>query len=621
MNPQKAAKNVLAANEGFNNLIESKMSSLDSNLSSLGYDLVVGLTQNSMNATMKRYLSTMDTPIPAAYYVYTDDSLTSVQLISYDQLMALTGGVDPFAIPDGTSSTTTDPSLKAAGQALFDAYFAFAFQATMGLPSTHAPDIITLQDGNSSQRVWYEMYFKSFQIVQQTDGRSSWTYSNQSQDPNNPWVYQWEVGLDLQSADFESLPTATQNSIKNLNSASMFSVQQLMLDLNSAPTYSAEQPVINTNFDASPLLQQYLSGYWDALRALGGAVFAQAIQPINSQPNPATPTLIPTDLDFIVSPYIPNSADGTLSPSQQNGLYCLNYLVMADGHAFPNTIAAPAWNWLSAAEDNSYDGVMAVRKGEFVNYLKQVLSPALADICIQPTVDMEAEGLKVHYHWNHQPANPMPTYQTVNNSSDPTHVLTVSYTSDQSEDKSNPGYDIIAVQGDTLIWSSVQSDVYISGKTITCTTLTTAYLDVGLAGVGGHDMSHTRGYMYATLNTTVFTLGVTTAGALQVAMTKSNQNLCQTTNSSGAYYSGDLNASFFAQFLTVGGMQDMVDSINSYYVNLMTNYMSNFNEDVCDLLNNLNAWVFPGAETFIYSNCQFSNALDLTTIIKYADVS
>ena len=403
----------------------------------------------------------------------------------------------------------------------------------------------------------------------------------------------------------------------------MFSVQQLLLDLNSAPVYMADQPDIDSIFASDPLMTDYINQYWDALRAGDAIVFSQAVQAEDSSPIAAEPTLVPNDLDFIVTAYTDDSADGDLTDVQKQGLWTLNYLVMAAPNNLPPTIVAPNWNWLSAAQDGQYDGVMAVRRGEFVNYLKDVIDSSLGDIAIQPTMDMQMDGLEVDYTWGHQKPNPEPAFSIKNNSGDPTHVLSSSYKSDTSEDSDNPGYDKEAIIGDTLVWSSENSDVFFSKNTIKIVTTACAFIDVGLFGLGifGNDMSHTKGYVYATTNTTVFTMTANTDGSLHVAKESTNEDLRQSSDSGAAYYDGDLNASFFAQVATLGDMQDMVDKMSKYYSDLMSDYMDDYTSDILNLLNNTNAWVFPGADTYQYAGIGFSNFQDLVSLVSYGDIS
>lgn len=610
------------------------MSSSDSNLNSIGYDMVVGLTQNSINSTMKKTINSIKGATETVCYVYTDGFLADVEQISYQELLDRTkssdfpDGVDPFSIPNGAKSSDPDPDTLAKGNALYQALFAFAFQAEMGMPEMlnddPVPDIILLQDQVSPQRVNYQMYFKSFQIVQLTIGINVWSFDNFHQMPGAPWIFGWEVNLNLEGSSFDDLPQATQDSIKNLDNSSMFSVQQLLLDLstpalspNNSTTVEIET-ILGSNSPAWNLLQtDFLNTYWASLQTTGNVVFSYAVQPTDSQPNTAQPSLIPSDLNFVVTPYLPTSEE-TLTETEQNGLYTLNYLIMANGNQMPSPVSSLPWNWLNKAEDHDNDGIVSIQKNDFVFYLKNLLNPTLSDICIQPTVDMKMEDYilgiptKVHYSWGSTTPSPMPQYSVVNQDGS-SHVLTCTY-------NSNKAYDDEPLIGDTTITSSVQVDVYLQGKTIKCITTVAVYLDVGLAGIGGHDISHTRGAIFAKKNTTTFTMSANVnTGALYVDMQVNLADLTQDTNKNDPYYDGDLNASWFAEMLTMGDIDDMISKIQNYYTDKMSTYLENYNADILNLLNNLNAWVFPGAGTFSYSNCAFSDFQDLTAMVSYVD--
>lgn len=615
------------------------MSTANSNLMSVGYDTVIGITQNALNDTMKKYLSKVENDLDPVCYVYTDDTLESVKTIAYQDLLTQTtsadlpNGADPFAIADGSSNTSTDAETVAIGNALFNALFAFGFKASMGLPTgitpRNMPDIINLQDGTEYQVVNYQMYFKTFQIVQQIGGRNNaWTYSNLQQADDSPWIFQWQVNLNLESADFDNLPQTTQNSIKNLDNSSAFSVQQLLLDM-STPALASTLPTIQGLDPSSPayekLTSEFINTYWEALQNNGGAVFYETVQPTNSQPVADKPSIIPSDLDFIVTAYIPDPADGNLTTEQQQGLYTLNYLVMANGNQMPTAVSPLTWNWMSAEEGSQYSGVIAIKKDDFVSYLGELLSPGLKNVCVQPTADMKQDRLidggKLTYTWNYKQYDPAPVYQTVNSNNDPTHVLTCHFVTDKDQNTDNPGYDEIFGEGNFLVWSDVQADIFVQGTTIKCVTTVAVYLEIDLF----FKTSKTRGYVYATKNTTIFNLGVSTEGVLQVNDSDpvpTNVDVRQSSDSNSAYYDGDLDPSLGADVVTFGYIKDLVnDNIQPYYSSHMSSLMSDYPSHILNLLNNMNAFVFPGASTFVYSKCCFSDHQDLTAMIKYTDPS
>jgi|GEM_PF-4483045 len=594
------------------------MSASESNLQSVGYDMVVGLTQNAMNATMERFLDSLPSDeISPTCYLYKDSSANEVELVDYDDLLEMTGGVDPFSLPVGTYSNTDadlDPDTLAAMNALASVLFAYGFQSTMGLPaSNNLPDIMTLQNGTEYQQVKYNMYFATFNIVELVPGFGDLSITHTVQDPNDPWIYQYVVNLDLQSSDYSSSDSKVPDDVVNLSSASMYSIQQLMLDLTTAPVISATQPAVYTQFDANSLFQEYLQKYFDALNRHEANIFAQAVQPIDSAET-SEPTLVPTGLDFMVSPYVDDASDGSLTEEESQGLWTLNYLVMADNNALPNPVVdpSPTWNWINASENQNYSGIMTIRKGAFVEYLKATLDPALSQVCIYPNIIINDDNNLVTTQW-YSESNPAYTTENVNTNNTSTHVLTHSFGPNTKSDTADADWYKAEVSTTTT------SDVYISGTTIEIDTKITVYTNFYAGYITGDtSLSETSGYVYAKTNRMVYDISVTTDGKLSVS---ENTDLSGNTNLLGTSGYDEPDPSFWSDLLSGWKEEDWSTDLTSDLDTAINGYLSDYDAHMTDLLNNVNAWVFPGTDTFTFSQSNFSDYQDLTSYVKYTDVS
>jgi hypothetical protein len=118
------------------------MSASQSNLSDpkFGYDLVIAVTQESINATMKEFLLGVTEPEVTCCYVY--DANNDLVPIDYDTLKANAKGSDPFMVPDGADASTNQDLIN-----LTNANFAGAVKAQIGLPDmmpSAIPAIVTL---------------------------------------------------------------------------------------------------------------------------------------------------------------------------------------------------------------------------------------------------------------------------------------------------------------------------------------------------------------------------------------------------------------------------------------------------------------------------------------------
>ena len=586
------------------------MSASNSDLTQAGYDLVVGITQDAINASLKRFIDNENFDIQPIYYQYTDDSATTVVPITLEALKAQTvtenwpDGVDPFSdlLVDETSNKSDDSIAKEGVEALYDAYFAFAYLAEVGIPK-NSPDIVTLYDYHNpnAQSVQYNMYFEEFSIVDlQLGTHGAWTYRRIDQPDDDPWVYQWKVDLNISSSDqdFASLPTATQQAIQNLNTGTAFSIQQLALDLTNAPQYDGTISDDGAYIPDEELFMAYLNTYWESLQATEATVFLNAVQPVSV--TSSTPYMVPTAMNFVVTPY-----DST---GENAGLDTLNYLMMTNNQTFPSSITSLGWTWVDASVPSTDrpDGVMSTKRADFSAYLNDLFSPSLGEICLNPVIDLQGDGLKVKivysqsFHTNNR-------YTYKDSSSDPTHVLTFYYKSPISTD------DILAKSWTTEIWASINSDVYLEGNTIRCVTLGLVYMDFELA----YGASKTKGYLVAQQNTTTFTLSVTEQGVLSVDASTDSEDLTQDSDPKVDYYDGDLDPSVWAQFATGGKMDDVIADLDAQ-VSRLTTWMDNFDDDLLDALQGVTAWTFPGVETFSFSDCEFSDHQDLNVKVEYS---
>lgn len=306
--------------------------SINSHLSAprYGYDFVVATSQQSINATMKEFLALLTEPTMTVCYV-ADDSEGPTEgdpiLIDYETLKAKAHGTDPFEVPSGVD-VKADQRIKN----LEDARFMCAFRAQLGMPHAKHPDELPdlVELGSAASAVTFNLYCATFTIVQYTE-RSTYhkaRWLNQSQDPNKPWLFTTTVDLLLEPTQkYGQLPPDVQKQIKNLGS-SAFSVQQLLFDLTNARLES--KPKMSDVDPESPLgmaLDKYFVGeYFTQMqkesRPLLGCSIAMSDTPVS--------TLIPTDLEFMVNPYLDKNGTPTKGP-----LSTLNYLCSVGNKRLP----------------------------------------------------------------------------------------------------------------------------------------------------------------------------------------------------------------------------------------------------------------------------------------------
>lgn len=610
------------------------MSAQNSNLSLSGYtyDLVSALTQDALNANLQQLLVTVGSrtgPI-SVYYQYADDSLSvppQPHIMTQDQVDAMTGGNDPFSIANGTTSTNGSPEDIAIGNAMWNDNFAYAFQVTLGCPSgmkpvsrnSGAPDmpnVIDLSFASDSthssidadQTVQYQMYFASFKLLNFTYGKgTNWTISIIEQPNDNPWIFQWDVDLNLDqktNTPYNQLPPDVQKNLQrvnNLNTSSMFSLQQLLIDLNTPELSSSPSPsILGIPADSSlyGALNGFVSCYWQILESNGGVVFTSSVSPVDTSDYPES-SVIPTSLNFVVSPY---SAD-----ISKTGLYTLSYLVMSNNRSMPATITpfgsgSNGWNWV---DDEKIQGIMAVRRALFLSYLNDVLSQSLASICMVPYVAYIKDSfMNWRFESSLTPTSPAPKY-TIQNSNP---VLTFSFSASDKTD--------MLIHTSSSIDIEVTSNVTLQGNNIICSTLLTVYTNMTSG------LTQTRGYNIAQRNDITFTMTAvstasSTAGMLDVEVTSSTvTDLTQDSDKNKPYYDGDLNPSLWAEIISLGDIDEWTSGLDDMS-NSMQDLMNGYETQIKDVFNNCLGWVFPGAETYFFANPKFSNNNDLTVEVSY----
>ena len=578
------------------------MSANQSNLSAskYGYDMVVGTTQASINATMKQFLLKFDGQEFVKCYVYKQDVPEGQShFVETDyEAYKTTLGFDPFTIPNGTP--TSDERI----QKLEANYFAFAFKTVMGLPTSFPlsaiPDVVKLDKGNSS--VSYNLFCKEFEILNlEPGGYGGGTWSNLSQVGGDaPWTFTFDVSLDLYSntSAFASLPQEIQNQIKNLCPGSMFSVQQLYLDLN-APGLESNPQIANLDPTSNAyiyLTRVFLNKYFanmqeqskDPSNPDGNYLLGYSVKP--SDPGNIS-SVVPTDLNFMVSPYLDAQGNATT----QYDLYTLNWLVMTDKHKMPAPVQFE-WNWVDASDVGSFNGAMSIKKGTFGNFLNKLLSPSLGTVCLIPSAGIDVNLIKISVSYGFQHDYSGQTYSVVNDGT--SKILTYSYEKSASDSDT-----FVPNWGNITIKTSVQSDIYLEGTTIR--TNTTAACWVHLNTDGGVSEGDIVKYNCETN----YNIGVDAHGSLTVTMdTPTFKDL------------SNFDTSTWGQIVSVGTIDGMISSVKNFW-SVMKDFLTGQENQILAMLNGSSTWVFPGGETLVFKNAAFSQFQDLTADVTYAEPS
>ena len=580
------------------------MSANASNLSDprYGYDLVCATTQDAINATMLQYLSSYSGQAFSACYVLSSDGKRQPTLTPIADLEAALG-CDPFSIPNGADQD--DPRVKA----LYDQRFLYAFKAQMGLPPAlepaQMPDVVILNKG--SQQVSYQLYCADFQVlVLQLGFGGEYSVINLRQPATQPWTFLFQVNMGMRQGDqnaFNNLPADVQARIKNLNTGTMFSVQQLYLDLNAKGLQT--MPHIEGLDPASPafttLTQVFINKYWDSLNA-SSIVLGYAVRPIDPGPSPS---IIPTDLNIEVSPHY--SSPGQASTNY--GLYTLNYLVMSQNRPMPPAVPF-SWNWVEEGEQALFHGVMGARRAVFADFLSNLISPYSAWLSVDTTMWMTHDGMTFYTRVS-APVSPTPARWTptpAGTGPGPdgfTPLLTIGYQRRSSDDS------LDSLHTDSIHGTfnyDLDGAASVRGNVIRMRVHAKAYLYVDLYSMGIR-MAYFEGNVVDYQSVVDYTLYVDNTGALHAtASDPANTDASQ-----------DIDVSTWDKMIGLGGLGDFLQARRTEISSNIRNTTSNLQAAILGMLNGSTGWIYPGGKTFAFKDIRFSDTQDLVVRITYAD--
>lgn len=547
------------------------MSSSQSNLSSTGFDFVVAVTQDSINATLEEYLYG---GLQEVILCYVYDSSNNPVPTDYTTFVAT--NPDPFSVPAGTPST--DPRV----QSLNTANFAFAIKAKLGLPPgvtpQNIPPIVALNAGQSN--ISYTLMFSEFVATELIFGpRGSITWFNQAQPSGTAWTFTGPVNLDFQDAAFANLPAAVQNQLKGLESqGATFNVQQLYYDLNSS---DLEQGFQFNNLPSNSNLNTFMTAdfvdtYW---KALGGATVLG--YGANQTSAPSSATLAVTDLNF----FTPDAVGNEGAP------LTLNYLCATNNDTLPDTTHAGfGWNWIEPNEASQFDGVAALNRNTLAQYFDQQLRGYVATNCYSPmgqvrcwlcgTLDTE-----VCYQADLVPLQP----PTVTFPASGATVLTYDYQSPVASDTA--GLDTAKLD----MSSSFNLQVSFQGNTIVIVQhlVVWTYINNFVASVAGNIVDKQI--------TDTYTLGINDSGQIVATLQSVPVDNPQTPQENAV-----MN-------ILGGGINGIAAKVAAWIQGCVATNVTDVPASV------VQSFVFPGGDTFSFSDVSFSANQDLVSHITYAD--
>jgi hypothetical protein len=543
--------------------------------------MVVAVTDRSLNATIKKFLSELKEPV-IRFCMALDDHDNQHQ-ISYDKLVADTG-CDPFTV-HADADPATDPSLKK----LYAAGFLAGFEAQLGIPLAYkspdqVPNVVTFQPDHTS--ILLQLMCAEFRIVELSTGRRGAHWTSVSQGSGTPWLFTSTVGLRMDAGDEKTTPGLSHDVLAAASElrakGGAFSVRRLLFDfataaLKSNPTIVGVVP----GTTAHTLLTQYfLDAYVTALRSDGGPLLGAALIPDDS-----TASLSPTDVIQRICPPVPVTGQpgGDAAPST------LAMIAAVDGDIIPRDAKPFAWNWVDASGHSDAHGVIAVNRDKYAKFWNSTLHRYVESCCFLPHVRAwfpKSGSLEFNVEATLTP------YQRPQVSVPPTGPVVLSFRHNpvQSEDLLG----LNGFIGKFRCGTSFALDVsFIDGK-IQITQHLVVYLYVWSGPV-----YHEGNIVDKTLVDT-FELSVA-GGQLQSTVVRT-----PTDNSVRI----DLN---WADKAAVPGLADWVSLCEARGDSIKAHVMQEIP------VSDVSRFIFPAGRTFVFKEAAFSKYQDLVCSITYAD--
>ncbi|ABE62004.1 hypothetical protein Nham_1160 [Nitrobacter hamburgensis X14] len=591
------------------------MGAAQSNLSDpkFGYDLVVAVTQASINATMKQFLAGLTAPEVVSCYVY--DQNNNLIPISYADLKARAKGADPFQVLAGADPNSNQDLIN-----LTNANFAGGFKARLGLPDVapgKLPPIMTLSRGTNAP-VLFNLLCAEFQITgfeYGPRGRASWINQSQPTGAASPWYFSANVALNTSAVDVSNPPAQATSAVKDrINDlrqsvgANAFSVQQLFLALDTAILQSQPTIVgIPAGWAVWELISSvFLDAYMKQMRVNGTPVLGYSVT-VN---RPDRSKLQLGAISYETCTLLDGSSNPIANPTPaQQAAATFNYLGTTG--TVPPTATLFPWNWVEEGEVASFSGVQSVRRDIFVNFFAGLLNQDIGRLCQQTKVSLSHSGDDYHIRYSSSDAPDPKTFQPVKVGARApdgfTEVLSLTY-DHKSHDDSEAADHLSSIHGDFNYM--LAGSVALKDNVIRLIIHAAAWMKFNHheAGINYDDLPG-KNYYDKTLTVT-FQISVTDTGELKVTKMSSMDD-----KSAGWDFHGK---GIIGTFGFENNLRKGLTSVEANLASRLDDKFASYESEVTNEINSQKGWVFPGSSTFVFKNVAFSAYQDLVAQLTYA---
>lgn len=563
-----------------------------------GYDFVVATTQASVNSGIAAFLAEGTQPTTYLCFLVDPNTGNPQDMISLDDLLQRTNGVNPFDIPAGTPYT--DDRIAPLTTALFCVGLELQIGLPPGVMPKNLPPIVEL--GSSATNVKFNLFCSKFRVIQ-NQPPAGWgqpgSWNVWSQPMGTPWYFSTQVDLliadlskDLNTTYLNKHPdekAALLRQLDDLNlSGTAFSLQQLLYDLDNArmQTLPEIEGMDKDSTASIVLLKSFTNIYADLAKQNGWPLLAVAA--VTQSPDPSSLSLTAYERQVSLLKDTNGVVIQSPTPAQKN-VTTLDHLCAANGHPLPGT-ANFNWNWVMPTEVDQESGVIAINRNSIAEFFKPQILPLARESCLKCDPYAEAYALAIQGYVEVKVTNNQTPTKIESPASGQT-VLHIEYKpgSKTSEDWAGASYCAVSVE------PQYTCDLLFVDTQIKVIQHSQIYLWVCFDNTDQGIMCYDK-----TL-TDIYNISVSQAGSLQVTQISTNQ----------VDDSEDPNASGFVNFFT--NINDVLSSMKSQFHDMWITELSTVP------FAHFQAFIFPGSKTFTYRSADFSNYQDLVCAITYVD--
>lgn len=312
---------------------------------------------------------------------------------------------------------------------------------------------------------------------------------------------------------------------------------------------------------------------------------------VSDKPFPDNVSLVPTDLNFMVSAYKNDLGKST----QDFPAYTLNYLIMSNDKAMSQPVPF-AWNWIEKDNLSNFAGSVAINRNTFADFLNKLISPSLKKITQKPKVTVKVNLIEGKISQSFTPATGTFKYKSAQTAG--CHILTYEYCNiNKDSDTFVPNW------ANYSVTHTAKSDIYLKGTEIKNVTEVKAHCHLNVeGGVQEGDWAH-----YSL--TTRYKMAVNAQGRISVKMSQEPIH--------DKSQEPDLN--LWSTIVSAGTIKNCVEELSCQLKSFLKNFVKDESTKIENMLNGSNTWVFPGSKTFTFKDVEFSAYQDLIAHVLYTD--